>query len=140
MLIALQVNSQTISKGTVKTLVNDKGDTLIVMNVSDAKVILTSVLDKEYSDSIIALYKLNDSTSQQTITLGLKEISDLQQISANKDIEIKNLNLIITNKDSEITLLNKTIKQEKRLIAKQKIMKVIGYAVIVLLGAKILIK
>lgn len=110
------------------------------MNVSDARVILSSVLDKEFSDSIIALYQKNDSTAQQTISLSLKEISDLQKISANKDIEIQNLNLIVGNKDTEITLLNKTIKEEKRIIAKQKIIKVIEYIVIGLLGFKLLVK
>ena len=44
--------SQTISKGEVRTIV-ENGDTLVIMNLEDAKVILNDLLEYEIITKII---------------------------------------------------------------------------------------
>jgi len=67
--MALPSQSQTISKGEVKTLVNEKGDTLVMMNLEDARIILSDLMEYEIVDSLLTVYKEKDSLNTNTITL-----------------------------------------------------------------------
>ena len=60
--------SQTISKGEIKTIV-ENGDTLVIMNLEDAKIILNDLLEYEIADSLLTVYKEKDSLNTNTITL-----------------------------------------------------------------------
>lgn len=97
------------------------------MALSDAKVVLAAVLDKQIADSLLIVYKDRDSLQTNIINLQVSEIRLLQLKSKNQDLLISNLNTIITNKDTEISLLNEIIKKQKKEIRKQKILKVLGY-------------
>ena len=59
--MVLPVASQTISKGEIKTIVNQKGDTLVIMHLNDAKKILTDLLQCEVTDSLLTVYVERDS-------------------------------------------------------------------------------
>ena len=128
MLIALPTISQTISKGEIKTTVNDKGDTLVIMNLEDAKFILSDLLQYEVTDSLLNIYVERDGLNVEKITLkdGIIEKLNLQNSNC-KEITT-NLKQIITNKDITITLKDDTIKQQKKEIKKQKFLKFLGLA------------
>jgi hypothetical protein len=110
----------------VQTVINQKGDTLIQFHIKDARILLVDVLEKQVLDSIVGVYKVRDSISQNQIQLYVKDVRLLQEKSANKDKENANLNKIIELRNTEITELNKTIKQDKKEIRKQKFYKVLG--------------
>ena len=128
MLMTLPIISQTISKGEIKTTVNDKGDTLVVMNLEDAKFILSDLLQYEVTDSLLNIYVERDSLNREIITLkdGIIEKLNLQNSNC-KEI-VTNLEKIISNKDIAITLKDDTIKQQKKEIRKQKFLKILGLA------------
>lgn len=111
----------------VQTVINQKGDTLIQFQIKDARILLADVLDKQVLDSIVEVYKVRDSISQNQIQLYVKEVRLLQEKSLNKDKENANLNKIIELRNTEIADLNKTIKQDKKEIRKQKFYKVLGF-------------
>lgn len=111
----------------VQTVINQKGDTLIQFQIKDARILLADVLDKQVLDSIVEVYKVRDSISQNQIQLYVKEVRLLQEKSLNKDKENANLNKIIELRNTEIADLNKTIKQNKKEIRKQKFYKVLGF-------------
>ena len=124
------MNSQTSSTPTkklVRTLIDSKGDTLVEMKLSDARFILSIVLDKDITDSIIRNYEVTDSLNKERISLQVNKIRSLQELSDNKDLMSTNLNKIISNKDEEIVLLNDVIKEQKKEIRKQKFLKIIGF-------------
>jgi peptidoglycan hydrolase CwlO-like protein len=110
----------------VQTLINQKGDTLIQFHIEDARILLVDVLDKQVLDSIVEVYKVRDSISQNQIQLYVNDVRLLQEKSANKDTENANLNTIIGLRNTEIAILNETIKQDKKEIRKQKFYKVLG--------------
>ena len=126
--MTLPIISQTISKGEIKTTVSDKGDTLVIMNLEDAKFILSDLLQYEVTDSILNIYVERDSLNKEKITLkdGIIEKLNLQN-SICKEM-VTNLEEIISNKDSEIVLKDDTIKQQKKEIKKQKFLKFLGLA------------
>jgi peptidoglycan hydrolase CwlO-like protein len=111
----------------VQTIINQKGDTLIQFHIKDARILLVDVLDKQVLDSIVEVYKVRDSISQNHIQLYVKEVRLLQEKSSNKDKENANLNKIIELRNTEIADLNKTIKENKKEIRKQKFYKVLGF-------------
>ena len=123
----------TLTNQRVQTLVNSNGDTLIQMNLVDAKIILNDLLDKEIADSLIDVYVKRDSVFKSTISFQVTEIKLLQQKSQNQELQAFNLTRIVDNKDQEISLLNETIKKQKKEIVKQKVLKVIGFAAAVIL-------
>ena len=128
MLMALPLNSQiTLKKGEVKTFVDNNGDTLIAMHLEDAKLILTDVLNYAICDSIVKQYELKDTENSKIILLQKEAISKLTEKCENQSQQMDLLNKIINNKDSEITLLNDTIKDQKKEIRKQKILKFAGF-------------
>lgn len=123
----LPAQSQTISKGEVKTLINKKGDTLVMMNLQDARIILNDLLEYEIVDSLLSVYKEKDSLNTNTIILQKDIIVKLTQKSTNQDIQISNFESILTNKDKELFLKEDILKQQKKEIRKQKFLKIIGF-------------
>lgn len=124
----LQVNSQTTSttENRVKTFINEKGDTLVQMCYKDARTLLNDVLEYQYTDSLLGVYKDRDSLNTKTITLQKETIVKLSLKEANYETIIENLNEINKNKDDEIAFQLDIIKQQKREIRKQKFYKVLS--------------
>jgi hypothetical protein len=96
------------------------------MNLADAKLILSTVLQKEIADSLVEVYMLRDSINKNTIQLQVKEIRAFQQKDINNQQQISNLESIIKNKGTEIELLNKTLLEEKKATKKQRRLKNLG--------------
>jgi len=128
MLMKLQVNSQTTSttENRVKTFINQRGDTLVQMCYKDARTLLNDVLEYQYTDSLLDVYKDRDSLNTKTITLQKETIVKLSLKEANYEKIIKNLNEINKNKNDEITLQLDIIKQQKKEIRKQKFYKTLS--------------
>lgn len=132
--MAFQTLSQTtLTTPRVQTLVNAKGDTLMEMNLADAKIVLNDLLEKQIADSVIAVYVVRDSTNTSTISLQKKEIQLLTMKNINSYLIGLNDDKIIQNKDKEIADLNDVVKKQKKEIIKQKILKVIGFTAAVAL-------
>jgi len=110
--MVLPTLSQSISKGEVKTVI-DGTDTLIVMNLEDAKTILVDLLDCQIVDSLLNAYMEKDSINGDIIRLQKNKIDKLQETSDNKEQQKVNLQKIIDNKDDEIDLKDKEIKKQK---------------------------
>ena len=123
----LPAQSQTISRGEVKTLINKKGDTLVIMNLQDARLILNDLLEYEIADSLLTVYKEKDSLHTNTLTLQKDIITKLIQKSDNHNVQISNFETILSNKNKEILLKEDTLKQQKKEIRKQKFLKIIGF-------------
>lgn len=126
--MVLPTHSQTISKGEVKTLVNEKGDTLVMMNLEDARIILSDLMEYEIVDSLLITYKEKDSLNTTTITLQKDIIVKLTTKSNNQEIQIDNFETILANKNKELLLKEDTLKQQKKEIKKQKFLKIIGFS------------
>ena len=124
----LSLVSQNISKGEIKTIVNSQGDTLIMMRLSDAKIILSDLMEFRYVDSLLSIYKLRDSLKTSTIVMQKDVIDKLIQKSNNQDTQLTNFQSILSNKDQEITFKEDVIKSQKKEIRKQKVLKIIGFA------------
>jgi len=118
--------SQTISKGEVRTIV-DNGDTLVIMNLEDAKVILNDLLEYEIADSLLTVYKEKDTLNTNTITLQKEVIFKLMEKSENQQSQIDNFQQILDNKNSELGMKEDTIKQQKKELRKQKFLKFLGF-------------
>ncbi len=118
--------SQTISKGEIRTIV-DNGDTLVIMNLEDAKVILNDLLEYEIADSLLTVYKEKDSLNTNTITLQKEVIFKLMEKSDNQQSQIDNFQQILDNKNSELGMKEDTIKQQKKELRKQKFLKFLGF-------------
>ena len=118
--------SQTISKGEVRTIV-ENGDTLVIMNLEDAKVILNDLLEYEIADSLLTVYKEKDSLNTNTITLQKEVIFKLMEKSENQQSQIDNFQQILDNKNSELGMKEDTIKQQKKELRKQKFLKFLGF-------------
>jgi len=123
----LPAHSQTISRGEVKTLINEKGDTLVMMNLQDARIILNDLLEYEIVDSLLIVYKEKDSLNTNTITLQKDIIIKLTKKSNNHDVQISNFETILANKDKELFLKEDIVKQQKKEIRKQKFLKILGF-------------
>jgi gamma-glutamyl phosphate reductase len=127
MLMVLPVASQTISKGEIKTIVNPKGDTLVMMHLKDAKKILTDLLECEVTDSLLNLYVERDSLNTEKIILKDKLIEKLNLQNENYVKIVSKLETVVKNKDEIIIYKDKTIKQQEKEIRKQKILKNLGF-------------
>ncbi len=125
--MTLPILSQTISKGEVKTIVDDSGDTLVIMNLEDAKVILNDLLEYEIADSLLTVYKEKDSLNTETITLQKEVIFKLMEKSDNQAEQIKNFQQLLDNKDEELGHKDDTLKQYKKELRKQKFLKFLGF-------------
>ena len=137
--MALPSHSQTISKGEVKTLVNEAGDTLVMMNLEDARIILSDLMECEIVDSLLSVYKEKDSLNTSTVTLQKDIIVKLTQKSDNQQLQINNFESILANKDEEVKFKDETIKQQKKEIRKQKFLKILGFTGSIVLPILILL-
>jgi len=97
------------------------------MNIEDAKVILSDLLEYEIVDSLLTAYKERDSLNTNTIILQKDIIVKLTQKSENQSVQISNFQSILDNKDRELSLKDDTIKQQKKEIRKQKFLKILGF-------------
>ena len=118
---------QTTLNGNIESLVNDKGDTLIVMYLDDAKMLLTDLLECEVTDSLLNIYIERDSLNKEKIILKDNIIQKLKLQNQNSENIIKNIEEIVGNKDEEISLKDKTIKEQKKEIKKQRNLKRLGF-------------
>jgi predicted RNA-binding protein with PUA domain len=100
---------------------------MVVMSYEDAKLILRDVLYYEYVDSLYNEYKNRDSLNTNTINIQKNVIDVYLQKITNIEQMNENLNSVIINKNSELSLNEDIIKQQKKEIRKQKILKVIGF-------------
>ena len=123
----LPVQSQIISKGEVKTIINESGDTLVMMNLEDARVILSDLLEYEIVDSLLSVYKERDTLNTNTIILQKDIIVKLTQKSENQSVQISNFQSILDNKNQELLFKEDIIKQQKKEIRKQKLLKILGF-------------
>lgn len=123
--MVLPALSQTISKGEVRTII-ENGDTLVIMNLDDAKVILNDLLEYEIVDSLLTVYKEKDTLNTNTITLQKEVIFKLMEKSDNQQSQIDNFQQILDNKNSELGMKEDTIKQQKKELRKQKFLKFLG--------------
>jgi len=126
--MTLPVISQNISKGEIKTTVSDSGDTLVIMNLEDAKFILSDLLEYEVTDSLLNIYIERDSLNKEVVLLKDSIIEKLNQQNDNCDEIVINLKNIISNNKKVIVLKDDTINQQKKEIRKQKIFKFLGFA------------
>ena len=123
----LSLVCQNISKGEIKTIVNSHGDTLIMMRLDDAKIILSDLMELRVVDSLLSIYKLRDSLNSSTITLQKNVIDKLTQKSDNQNIQLTNFQSILNNKNQEIFFKEDVIKTQKKEIRKQKVLKILGF-------------
>lgn len=137
--MVLPAISQTTSNGTIESVVNKDGDTLVIMSLSDAKLILSDLLEYEITDSLLNVYVERDSLNSEKIILKDSIIEKLELQNKNKDEIIKNLNDIITNKIKEIEYKDLTIEDQKKEIKKQRNLKRLGLVGSVVLPILILI-
>jgi len=126
--MTLPVISQNISKGEIKTTVSDSGDTLVIMNLEDAKFILSDLLEYEVTDSLLNIYIERDSLNKEVVLLKDSIIEKIYQQNDNCGKIVVNLKKVISNKDIVITLKDDTIIQQKKEIRKQKFFKFLGFA------------
>jgi len=125
--MVLPAISQTTSNGTIESVVNKDGDTLVIMSLSDAKLILSDLLEYEITDSLLNVYVERDSLNSEKIILKDSIIEKLNLQNKNKDEIIKNLNDIVINKIKEIEYKNLTIEDQKKEIKKQRNLKRLGF-------------
>jgi hypothetical protein len=123
----LPIHSQTISRGEIKETINSNGDTLVIMHLDDARVILNDLLEYEIADSLLTAYKEKDSLNSNTISLQKDIIFKLVEKSDNQQVQIDNFQTILDHKNEEIELKEDIIKQQKKEIRKQKFFKLIGF-------------
>jgi hypothetical protein len=124
----LPIHSQVISRGEVKETINSKGDTLVIMHLEDARIILNDLLEYEIADSLLTVYKEKDSLNTNTISLQKDVIFKLTEKSENQQIQINNFQTILDNKNNELLLKEDTIKLQKKEIRKQKFQKILGFS------------
>ena len=124
------MHSQNILKiePRVRPVVNTKGDTLIQIKLSDAKILLQDVLEKKNCDSTVAEYIQLDGLRSGTIALQKDKIQTLETKFNNNELRIGNLESVVKNKNTELTLLNDIIKKQGREIIKQKVLKFTGFS------------
>ena len=86
----LPIHSQVISRGEVKETINSNGDTLVIMHLEDARIILNDLLEYEIADSLLTVYKEKDSLNTNTISLQKDVITKLTQKSQNQELQLEN--------------------------------------------------
>ena len=130
----LQAQSQTLSKNQrIKTIVTEQGDTLLQMKISDAKKLLSILLEKEVNDDLLATYIKRDSLNKELVTVKDEKIKNLQTDRDVLNAIIDNLNQTITNNEGKVKQLQaKVIEQEKDL-KKERFLKKVGFIGCILL-------
>ena len=129
----LPIHSQVISRGEVKETINSNGDTLVIMHLEDARIILNDLLEYEIADSLLTVYKEKDSLNTNTISLQKDVITKLTQKSQNQELQLKNFQTLLDNSNKVIAYKNDTIDQQKKEIRKQKFQKILGFSGSILL-------
>ena len=129
----LPIHSQVISRGEVKETINSNGDTLVIMHLEDARIILNDLLEYEIADSLLTVYKEKDSLNTNTITLQKDVITKLTQKSQNQELQLENFQTLLDNSNKVIAYKNDTIDQQKKEIRKQKFQKILGFSGSILL-------
>ena len=127
--MGLQGNCQSISTeepNRITTYITERGDTMVSMSIEDAKTLLEDVLNYEYSDSLLTVYKERDSLNTKTITLQKEVLMKISQEKLNLEQINNNLEEVIKNKDKELKLKENTIEEQKKEIKKQKTFKIFG--------------
>ena len=128
MMIWLPLNSQiTLKEGKAAAILSDTKDTLIVMHVDDAKLILTDILQCEILDTLVIYYENKDKVNTEIIQTQKEVEVKLNNKIKNLESLVLNLEGVVVNKDKEITIKDEIIKIQKREIRKQKILKVAGF-------------
>jgi len=97
------------------------------MNLEDARIVLSDLLEYEVVDSLLTVYKEKDTLNGNTITLQKDVIVKLTQKSENQQSIIDNFEQILSNKNTEIDLKNQIIEKQKKEIKKQKALKIVGF-------------
>lgn len=121
-------------KKPVSVFVNEKGDTLIQFNnLSDAKLVLGDLLDKEVMEKLLNKYENKDQIKTAIIILQTKEIINLQKENENNKLILTNYKLIELNNGKEIEQLKKDIKNKDKKIRNLKIFNRIGYSLAIAL-------
>jgi hypothetical protein len=135
------MHSQNILKiePRVRPVVNTKGDTLIQIKLSDAKILLEDVLEKKNCDSTVARYIQLDSLRTTTIALQKDKIETLETKFSNCNSMVVNLETVVKNKNTEIKLLNGIVKKQNREILRQKMFKFVGFGVAILIPVTFLL-
>lgn len=123
----------------MKPVVNTKGDTLIQIKLSDAKILLQDVLEKEVCDSTVAKYIQLDGLRSGTIALQKDKIETLETKFSNCNSMVVNLEMVVKNKNTEIGLLNGIVKKQNREILRQKMFKFVGFGVAILIPVTFLL-
>ena len=122
-----QITSQTISRGEVREIINTKGDTLILMHLDDARIILSDLLEYEIADSLLLAYKEKDSLCQEIIEMQKDIFIKLSIKSDNQQSIIENFEDMLSNNKKEIELKDNVIKTQEKEIRKQKRLKIVGF-------------
>ena len=136
--MVLPSHSQIISTQRVK-LITIKGDTLIQMSLADSKIILADVLDKKITDSLSIEYGKRDKYKSDIIDIQKFKINFLNDKVDNLNIMTNNYKTMIDDKDREVELLNWVIKKQEKEIAKQKILKILGFSGAIILPITVLL-
>jgi hypothetical protein len=123
----LPTHSQNISRGEIKETVNSNGDTLVIMHLEDARVILNDLLEYEIADSLLTVYKEKDSLNEETISIQKDIIFKLVEKNDNQQYQIENFKEVLDNKNKELGFKEDTIKEQKKEIRKQKLLKLAGF-------------
>ena len=110
------------------TYINQEGDTMVVMSIESARVLLEDVLNYEYTDMLLKEYMVRDSLNNETIEIQKNIIVNLSKKNENLETIVKNLREVIDNKNSETDIKDEIIKQQKKEIRKQKLLKIVGFA------------
>ena len=131
--------SQTISKGEVREIINTRGDTLILMHLEDARMVLSDLLEYEVVDSLLTVYKNKDSLDSNILSMHKDVIVKLTQKTNNLQSIVDNFEQILSNKNTEIEFKDKIIKAQEKEIKKQKRLKVVGFIGSVIIPIFILI-
>ena len=124
----LPIHSQVISRGEVKETINSNGDTLVIMHLEDARIILNDLLEYEIADSLLTVYKEKDSLNTNTILLQKDVITKLTQKSQNQELQLENFQTLLDNSNKVIAYKNDTIDQQKKEIRKQKFQKILCFS------------
>jgi hypothetical protein len=139
--MAFQMHSQTTLKieQRAQTLINSRGDRLVQMSLADAKILLTDLYDKQIADSLVGVYMFRDSLNLSRVALLKREVDIYKEKCGNYAMMLFNDTKVIVNKNTELDLLNKIIKDQKKEIRKQKVLKVIGFTGAVVLPIIVII-
>jgi len=129
----LPTHSQTILRGEIKETVNSNGDTLVIMHLEDARVILNDLLEYEIVDSLLTTYKEKDSLNGETISIQKDIIFKLVEKNDNQQYQIDNFKEVLDNKNKELGFKEDTIKEQKKEIRKQKLLKLAGFTSTIIL-------